>query len=131
MQELKTEALIENFEKVSSFADDILKACPEEVKLAAGVAVEEIFINIVSYAYAPGTGSVTIQAQADKDRITFVVTDSGKPFNPLEYPEPDISLPAEKRQTGGLGIYMAKKIMDSVSYEYADGKNKLTLIKCF
>ena len=104
-----------------------------KTQMQVDVAVEEIFVNIAHYAYAPGTGAATVQAEASAETKTLTVTfiDSGVPYNPLEKPDPDVTLSAEDRQIGGLGIYMVKKSMDDMRYEYRDGRNVLTLEKRF
>ena len=88
-------------------------------------------MNIANYAYAPETGTATVRLELSGEPQTVAVTfiDSGIPFDPLKKADPDVSLPAEERDIGGLGIYMTKKVMDSVKYEYRDGKNVLTLRK--
>ena len=95
------------------------------------VAVEEIFVNIASYAYAPGVGEAGIGIEIGGEprcaRIRF--SDSGVPYDPLQRADPDITLPAEEREVGGLGIYMVKKTMDTVSYEHRDGQNLLAMEK--
>ena len=95
------------------------------------IAVEEIFVNIASYAYPNGDGTATISVSESTSptaiRITFV--DSGIPYNPLAKEDPDITLGAEEREIGGLGIFMVKKSMDDVNYEYTHGHNRLTLVK--
>ena len=97
------------------------------------IAIDEIFGNIASYAYAPGTGKVTVQIRVDDKaravRITFI--DSGVPYNPLAKEDPNVKLSAEERKIGGLGIFLVKKSMDDMIYEYKDGKNRLTLVKKF
>ena len=93
------------------------------------VAVEELFVNICHYAYPEGPGEAALEyVFSDSDvEITFV--DSGIPYDPLSRPDPDVNLPLEERQEGGLGIYIVKKTMDSVRYEYRDGHNRLSLRK--
>ena len=95
------------------------------------VAVEEIFVNIASYAYTPGKGNAAVKVEILKDPLTAVITfiDSGVRYDPLSKEDPDITLGTEQRQIGGLGVFMTKKLMDEVSYEYRDGKNILTLKK--
>ena len=95
------------------------------------VAVEEIFINIAGYAYAPDKGKDTVRVEVseDPDTVTITFVDHGMTCDPLAREDPDISLPAEQRDAGGLGIYMNKKIMDDVACEYKDGRNILTLKK--
>ena len=97
------------------------------------VAIEEVFVNIVRYAYPEGEGEAAIEVETTDSpravKITF--EDEGVPFNPLEHEDPDIMLSADDRPAGGLGILMVKKSMDDVSYEYKDGKNRLTITKSF
>jgi sigma-B regulation protein RsbU (phosphoserine phosphatase) len=86
----------------------------------------------MDYAYPEGTvGYVDIEADIDDTYITFVLSDSGMPFDPTQKEEVDTTLPAEQRKIGGLGIHLVRRIMDSVSYEYKDNKNILTLRKKF
>lgn len=107
--------------------------CPIKTQMQINIAVEEIFVNIASYAYAPETGSVRIRLQAVKDPARALITfeDGGVPYDPLAKEDPDVTLSAEERKIGGLGIYMVKQSMDHVRYEYKDGKNILTLEKEF
>ena len=99
--------------------------------LQVSVAVEEIYVNIAHYAYHPEIGEATIRCAVGGDplQVTIQFLDSGKPFDPLAKPDADITLSAEERQIGGLGILMVKKTMDDVVYEYKDGCNVLTLKK--
>ena len=86
--------------------------------------------NVIMYAYPEGTdGLVDIEAIIRKDSLSFVISDSGQPFDPTASPDADISLGVTERPIGGLGIYLVRNIMDSVSYERADGKNILTMTK--
>jgi len=95
------------------------------------LAIEEIFVNIADYAYHPNTGTVTIRSTIQKSvpAIMIQFLDQGKPYNPLERIDADITLNAEERAIGGLGILLVKKTMDNVKYEYKDGKNILTIQK--
>ncbi len=93
-------------------------------------ALEEIFVNVAHYAYSEnGKGKVIITLSRTKDSVSFVFKDGGKPFNPLELKDPDITASSDEREVGGLGIFMVKKIMDDVKYEYVDNQNVLTLVK--
>ena len=105
--------------------------CPMKAQMQIGVAVEEIFINIASYAYAPDKGKAKVRVEVSGDPVTVSVTfvDHGIPYDPVAKADPDVSLPAADRDVGGLGIFMTKKIMDDVAYEYKDGQNILTLKK--
>ena len=95
------------------------------------MAVEEIFVNIAHYAYAPGEGEAEIAALVEGDPAELVVEfrDSGVPYDPLAKPDPDVTLSAEERGIGGLGIYMVKKSMDDVQYRHEGGRNILTIRK--
>lgn len=131
--ELTVEAVVDNLGKVTTFVDEKLEEveCPAKVKIKINIAIDEIFSNIAHYAYCPKTGMVTVQVEVLKEPLTACITfiDQGIPYNPLSIPAPDISLPMEERQIGGLGIYLVRKIMDDVSYEYREGENILTIKK--
>ena len=104
--------------------------CPDKTMAQIDIAIDEIFSNIANYGYDTRPGTVTVVMEPGEGRcvgITFM--DDGRPFNPLERTDPDVTLPALKRKIGGLGIYMVKKSMDDVRYEYRDGKNVLTIRK--
>ena len=119
--------------EVMAFTEECLESfeCSMKNSMAICVAVEEIFVNIASYAYGDGTGEATLSFSFDeKERLmTLVVTDEGVPFDPLKRDEPDITLSAADRDIGGLGIFITKKTMDTISYENKNGKNILTMTK--
>ncbi|MBQ4482223.1 MAG: ATP-binding protein [Lachnospiraceae bacterium] len=133
MDKIIVEAKVEKLDAVLDFVNKKLEDndCPMKTQIQIDVAVEEIFVNIASYAYAPGEGDATIEAEIYDDplRIAIRFTDSGMPYDPLAKEDPDVTLPAEERQIGGLGIYMVKKSMDEVAYEHKDGNNVFTIIK--
>ena len=135
VKELDIEAAIDNLPAVIGFLEEALEniGCPVKEQMQLSVAAEEIFVNIAHYAYTPKTGNAKIRIVTSKNpsavSITFI--DQGRAFNPLEKEDPDVTLPAEERQIGGLGIFMVKKSMDKVSYQYKDGKNILILKKKF
>ena len=133
MSELTIEAKTEKLDEVLAFVDGELEKldCPMKVQMQLDVAVEELFVNIASYAYAPGEGMATIRFESEDGGGTAAITfiDEGVPYNPLEKPDPDTTLKAEERQIGGLGIYMVKKSMDETEYKYRDGKNIFTIKK--
>ncbi len=135
MSEMVIEAKTENLHKVLQFVDEQLEAldCPMKVQMQVDIAVEEIFVNIAHYAYKPGVGSATIRTEVHDDplSIELIFIDGGVPYDPLAKEDPDVSLPADQRQIGGLGIFMVKKSMDSVEYEYKDGHNILRIKKNF
>ena len=109
MPELKIEARIENLDQVLTFIEKNLEAwdCSMKAQMQIAIAVEEIFVNIAHYAYAPAVGTVRIRLEnpdnVDMVQITF--TDKGIPYDPLAKEDPDVTLSAEERQIGGLGEY--------------------------
>ena len=129
MPALKIEADRERVEEVMEFVDGQLEAhaCSVKSQTQLDIAVDELFANIARYAYGGETGEAVIEIEFPEGFAAITFRDWGTPFNPLEHPDPDVTLPAEKRQIGGLGIYMVKKSMDSVSYRYEDGQNILTI----
>ncbi len=133
MSEITVKADDSMLEAVQDFIHQQIENLCTDMKLLMQIdlAVEEIFVNIAHYAYAPQTGEATITCNLNKDtrEMQIIFSDSGKPFNPLDRDEPDVTLPAEERGIGGLGIFLTKKYMDEVSYEYSGGKNNLTLKK--
>ena len=118
---------------VLGFVDLMLEKyeCPMKLQTAICVAIEEVFVNVARYAYKDTTGTVKFGIGFDRESrtVTFCMTDEGVPFDPLKKPDPDITLSAEEREIGGLGIFITKKTMDSVEYTYENGKNILTMIK--
>ena len=132
-KKLVLEATLENLNQVLAFVDEQLEmmGCPMKQQMQIDLAVEELYVNIAHYAYAPNTGLAEIEMETFKDRglvsITFI--DSGVPYNPLAKKDPDITLSAAEREIGGLGIFMAKKSMDDIAYEYRNGQNRLTIRK--
>jgi anti-sigma regulatory factor (Ser/Thr protein kinase) len=131
--EIEIKALTENLQELISFVDGHLEDMGASMKaqMQIDIAVEELFVNIAHYAYAPDVGEAVISVTKDKEKnqISITFADSGKPYNPLEKPDPDVTLSAEERSIGGLGIFMVKKSMDDMRYEYKDGQNILTITK--
>lgn len=131
MQKLTVEAKADRLEEVTAFVDAFLETldCPMKAQMQIDLCVEEIFVNIANYAYPAGGGTAEIQISAADGAVTLVFTDAGLPYDPLKKADPDITLAAEDRQIGGLGIFLVKKNMDTVSYRYESGKNVLTITK--
>lgn len=133
LNELEIDAETENLAQVQTFVEERLEKtdCSPRTMMQISVAVEEVFVNIALYAYAPGKGRARVRAEIGGDPAAAVITfmDRGMPYDPLARTDPDISLPAEEREPGGLGILMTKKLMDEAAYEYRDGQNVLTLKK--
>lgn len=132
-RELDIEAVEENLSSVIAFVDENLEAagCSMKSQMQIDLAVEEVFVNICKYAYHPDRGRAVVRVSvADAPvqvRITFI--DHGKPYDPLKKEDPDVTLSADEREIGGLGIFMVKQTMDAIEYEYKDGSNILTLVK--
>ena len=133
MKEIKFPAKLEYLDQVLEFVNEQLLAfgCTKKALMQMDIAVEEIFVNIAHYAYGNETGVATICIDTMDDPSCAEVTfsDCGIPYNPLMRPDPDITLPSDKRPIGGLGIYMVKKSMDDVQYEHKDGRNILKIQK--
>ena len=133
MRELKVDAIIENIEKVTDFVNEEFEKldCSPKAQIQIDVAIDELFGNIAHYAYNPNVGTATIRMEVVQDPMAVVLTfiDHGIPYDPLAKEDPDIKLSAEERKIGGLGIYMVKKSMDEITYEYKDVQNILRIKK--
>ena len=133
MKELKLAATLENIEVVTDFVNEQLEAldCPMKAQMQIDVAIDELFSNIAHYAYHPEVGDATVRLEVIEEPLAVVITfiDSGVPYDPLAKEDPDITLSAEERGIGGLGIFMVKKTMDEITYEYKDGQNILAIKK--
>ena len=133
MKELTIEAKIENIEAVTDFVNEQLEAldCPMKAQMQIAIAIDELFGNIAHYAYNPEIGQATVRVEVVEDPLSVVITfiDNGVPYDPLAKADPDTTLSAEERDIGGLGIYMVKKSMDEIAYEYKDGHNILKIKK--
>lgn len=135
MKELSLDAVVENIDTVTDFVNEQLEQydCPAKAQMQIDIAIDELFSNIARYAYNPDVGTATVRVEVVEDPLSVVITfiDQGKPYDPLSTEDPDITLSAEERQIGGLGIYMVKKSMDEIAYEYKDGQNILRIKKQF
>lgn len=130
-EHISVDAIMENLEVISGKLEEYLDGCGCSMKdmMNIGLAVEEVYVNIVNYAYQGKTGKAEMTLSESDGTVTITISDSGVPFNPLEKDDPDITLSSEKRAIGGLGIFLVKKTMDSVSYFYENNKNILVLKK--
>lgn len=132
-RELTLPATVEHIETVTDFVNEYLDeiGCSMKVQMQIAVVIDEIFGNIAHYAYAPSEGEATVSVDFDEksNAIVLSFSDSGVAYNPLAKDDPDVTLSAEERQIGGMGIFMVKKLMDNISYEYMDGRNVLTVYK--
>lgn len=97
----------------------------DDMQFKIRLAVEEAVENIVLYAYDDGEGWMSISTETEGDSLVITMCDGGTPFNPLEQDDPDITLSADERQIGGLGIFLCKQLMDEVTYNYKDNQNIL------
>ena len=132
---IELDAVDENLHRVIAFLEQGLEqaGCPLKAQMQLDVAAEEIFVNIAHYAYAPnvGTARISLEIAGDVPTATVTFADRGVPYDPLAKPDPDVTLDAEHRAVGGLGVYMVKQTMDEVRYAYEDGQNVLTMVKRF
>ena len=129
---LKIKATVDNLKDVSEFIEERMNAKDPSPKTSMQimVAVEELYVNIAHYAYDSDGGEAEITVDFDgDDNMIISFADWGKPYDPLARQDPDVTLGAEERQIGGLGVYMVKKSMDKFEYRYEDGKNISTIVK--
>ena len=126
---ITVQAKTDNLHTIIDFAQERIPGCPPKIKNKINIAIDEVFSNIVKFAYGAETGEVTVRVISDNAHLSLEFEDSGTAFNPLETPEPDISLPVGQRKIGGLGIFMLKKLMDTVEYRRENEKNILTIVK--
>ena len=133
MKELTIAATVENIETVTDFVNEQLESldCPMKAQMQIDIAIDELFGNIAQYAYNPEIGQATVRVEVVEDPLSVVISfiDNGVPYDPLAKADPDTTLSAEEREIGGLGIYMVKKTMDDITYEYKDGQNILKIKK--
>ena len=124
-------ARLDNLHPVQAFIETALSAagCPDPVVAQMALASEELFVNIASYAYGGAEGDVDVAAGVDQGVAFVSFRDNGVPFNPLEQEDPDLTLGVEEREIGGLGILMAKHIMDTLEYARDGDANLLVARK--
>jgi len=130
VKKMKIQAVVKNLSGILNFVNSELekKNCTPEIQDMINVAVEEIFVNIAHYAYEPDTGDVIMSVSVG-DKAVVIFEDTGKPYNPIECAEPDLETEISDREIGGLGIYLVKKLMDSIEYSRVNNKNILTITK--
>ncbi|MCQ2455460.1 MAG: ATP-binding protein [Clostridia bacterium] len=134
MKQIKfNRANIEDISAVTEFVEEQLEIinCPMKTIIQINVAVDEIYSNIAKFAYGEADGPVTVSLEIKENPKAILIKfeDNGIPYNPLEREDPDITLSAEERSIGGLGIFMVKKTMDNVDYRYENKTNILTIEK--
>ena len=133
MPQITLPATTENIEVATDFINEILESvdCPIRTQMQLDIALDELMSNVARYAYAPQTGDITVSVEiADEPRrAVLTLTDRGVPYDPLQKEDPDVTLSAEERQIGGLGIFIVKNAMDEMRYCYKDNQNIVTIIK--
>ncbi len=133
MDSMTVKATTDELDAVTDFVEEKLVPyeCPMRTMLQLRLAIEEIFVNIASYAYSPGIGEAEVHCEVLKDPLRVVIQflDSGQPFDPLAREDADTSEEALMSREGGLGILLVKNTMDDVQYSYENGKNILTIQK--
>ena len=133
MESLTVTAVVDNLDEVIAFVAKRLEnyGCERKTLMQIRLAVEEIFVNLSSYAYDPSVGPAEVRCEVLEDpmRVIIQFLDGGKPFDPLAKEDADTSEEALMSRIGGLGILLVKETMDDVSYEYKDGQNILTILK--
>ena len=133
MKELTIDATVENIGAVTDFINEQLESydCPIKAQMQIDVAIDELFSNIAHYAYKPNVGPATVRVEVEEEPLSVIITfiDNGKPYDPLKKIDPDVTLSADEREIGGLGIFLVKKTMDDISYEYKNGQNILRIKK--
>lgn len=133
MAEKKVSSQMESLDDATEFILQALEkaGCPPKIQMQVSLCVEELFTNVAKYAYPGGCGDVVFGIRCENGEMTLRMADGGIPFDPLQQPDPDITLPAEQRRIGGLGILIVKKTMDEVTYAYENDQNVLTMKKRF
>lgn len=131
--DLTVKALIENVDTITEYVNERLKkmGCSVKSRTQIDIALDELFANVCNYAYGDEIGHVTVRVRElpDKNSVQISLEDKGMHFDPLAVKEPDITASIHERRIGGLGIFMVKKTMDDVYYEYRDGCNIITVVK--
>lgn len=134
MKSIEIDATLENLPKVMEFVDRNLEEleCDMKTQTKIDISVEELFVNIAHYAYHDiiGKAMITFEYLEESRSVKIQLMDRGVHYDPLAKEDPDITLSAEEREIGGLGILMVKKNMDDIRYEYVDGQNVTSIFKC-
>ena len=133
MAQIELESKLESLDTLNDFVHQIIQnsPCTEQQQIQIDLVVEELFVNIVNYAYPDSMGMVQVECKlsGDSGQVIIQFKDQGIEFNPLAKKEIDVHDRFERRPVGGLGIYLAKKYTNSIEYERADGSNVLTIMK--
>lgn len=135
MNRMEIPAIIENLDKGLDFIIEGIEKAKLDKKAIYQIklACEEVIVNVINYAYPNSQGDIVLSYEIDEDNkeIIIVISDFGMPYNPLLNEDPDINLPMEEREIGGLGVYMVRNIMDRVEYAWEAEQNVLTMRKSY
>ena len=133
---MKRELTIKNQEQELARVSEFMESVCEELELdmhqsmKLQLVIEEMTTNMIFYAYPEGTSAdITLTAESDGKELTFVLSDTGKPFDPTAKEDADTETNPMDRDQGGMGILIVKNIMNEVSYQRLDGENRLTMKK--
>ena len=133
MKELTLPATVDSIETFTDFVNEQLEAldCSMKIETQIDIALDELLSNIAHYAYGSEIGQVTVRVEVYEapSAISITFIDNGTPYDPLKKADPDTTIPIDDREDGGFGIYMVKKSMDDIVYEYKNGQNVLTIKK--
>ncbi len=127
---LTVEAELDQLDRILAFVDECFEknGCPDQEKEQIHIALDELFSNIVQYS---GSKTVRITCRAEKTGVSISLRDKGIPHDPFAAADPDITLAAEERQSGGLGVFIVKKLMDQATYRFEEGENIVTIYKAY
>lgn len=135
MKSITLPATIDSINNATDFINEVLEEadCPMRTKIQLDIALDELMSNVARYAYPQGEGDITVSVEIleTPKRVVLTLIDSGIPYDPLKKDDPDVSLSAEEREIGGLGIYIVKESMDDLQYEYKNNQNIVTIVKRF
>jgi serine/threonine-protein kinase RsbW len=131
-KELRLKNQMEELTHVNQFVEEIGEelGLDMELQMNLNLVIEEMVVNVISYAYPEGkVADIELVAESDGKELTFMLTDSGKEFDPTMKVDTDMSVNPAERDLGGMGIYIVKNIMNEVTYQRLEGKNLLTMTK--
>ncbi len=113
---------------VSAFSEE--QQWPSELDFSVRLFLEELVLNVMMHGSDDGSAEVRLNIQSTGQEVRMVISDNGKPFNPLEEtPEPDLDSSVEDRRVGGLGVHMVRNMADDFQYQFVDGYNRVTVVK--
>lgn len=127
-EEISLKPCLDNLDQVTDFIDNLLSEgeVPNKLIFKVNMVIDEIYSNIARYS---GATEAKVGCNVSENKVILRFIDNGSPYDPTVKEDPDTTLSADERDIGGLGIFMVKKIMDEISYEYKNGRNILILEK--